>query len=152
MQRYLNDEPVQACPPSALYRFRKFARRNKGLLITVGLVLTALIVGTAVSIGQAIRATYAEGLAQQRLEAEKEARTEATANFQKARQAVDEYFTLVSQSTLLDVPGLQPLRKQLLNAARKYYENFAQQRAADPAARVGLAAASSAGNSATSIP
>ena len=29
VQRYLNDEPVQACPPSAWYRFRKFARRNK---------------------------------------------------------------------------------------------------------------------------
>ena len=29
VQRYLNDEPVQACPPSAGYRFRKFARRNK---------------------------------------------------------------------------------------------------------------------------
>ena len=29
VQRYLNDEPVQACPPSAAYRFRKFARRNK---------------------------------------------------------------------------------------------------------------------------
>src|SRR5438132_11080754 len=32
VQRYLNDEPVQACPPSALYRFRKLARRNKRLL------------------------------------------------------------------------------------------------------------------------
>src|ERR1700730_14625228 len=32
VQRYLNDEPVQACPPSALYRFRKFARRNKRIL------------------------------------------------------------------------------------------------------------------------
>src|SRR5260370_15376990 len=30
VQRYLNDEPVQACPPSAWYRFRKFGRRNKG--------------------------------------------------------------------------------------------------------------------------
>src|SRR3989442_16029985 len=29
VQRYLNDEAVQACPPSAGYRFRKFARRNK---------------------------------------------------------------------------------------------------------------------------
>jgi serine/threonine protein kinase len=32
--RYLNDEPVQACPPSALYRVRKFARRNKAALAT----------------------------------------------------------------------------------------------------------------------
>src|SRR5262249_27641005 len=29
VQRYLDDEPVQACPPSAAYRFRKFAWRNK---------------------------------------------------------------------------------------------------------------------------
>src|SRR5438128_5316291 len=29
VQRYLSDEHVLACPPSAWYRFRKFARRNK---------------------------------------------------------------------------------------------------------------------------
>src|SRR4029077_14470735 len=29
VQRYLKDDPVQASPPSALYRFRKFARRHK---------------------------------------------------------------------------------------------------------------------------
>ena len=28
-QRYLADEPVQACPPSTRYRLRKFVRRNK---------------------------------------------------------------------------------------------------------------------------
>src|SRR5262249_29152508 len=32
VERYLADEPVQACPPSAVYRFRKFARRNKRIL------------------------------------------------------------------------------------------------------------------------
>src|SRR5213078_4409377 len=32
VQRYLNDEPVQACPPSAHYRLRKFARRNKAAI------------------------------------------------------------------------------------------------------------------------
>jgi serine/threonine protein kinase/Flp pilus assembly protein TadD len=29
VQRYLNDEPVQACPPSAGYRLRKFLRRRR---------------------------------------------------------------------------------------------------------------------------
>jgi WD40 repeat protein/serine/threonine protein kinase len=43
--RYLKDEPVQACPPSATYRLRKFARRNKGPLLAAGLVLLALIGG-----------------------------------------------------------------------------------------------------------
>ena len=31
VQRYLADEPVEACPPSAWYRLRKFVRRNKGV-------------------------------------------------------------------------------------------------------------------------
>src|SRR5262249_3500962 len=30
VQRYLNDEPVQACSPSAWYRLRKFVRRHRG--------------------------------------------------------------------------------------------------------------------------
>jgi eukaryotic-like serine/threonine-protein kinase len=63
VQRYLNDEPVQACPPSAMYRVRKFVRRNKRVLATVGLLALALIVGTVVSAWQAIRATTAEHLA-----------------------------------------------------------------------------------------
>src|SRR5262249_16955473 len=50
--RYLSDEPVQACPPSAGYRLRKFARRNKGWIATgsaAALVLVLAIVGLAVS-------------------------------------------------------------------------------------------------------
>jgi serine/threonine protein kinase len=49
VQRYLHDEPVQACPPSAGYRLRKFARRNKGPVLagtTILLVLLGGIVGT----------------------------------------------------------------------------------------------------------
>jgi serine/threonine protein kinase/tetratricopeptide (TPR) repeat protein len=45
VQRYLDDEPVLACPPSAGYRFRKFARRNKGLLVATGLILLTLVSG-----------------------------------------------------------------------------------------------------------
>src|SRR5207253_8111145 len=49
--RYLHDEPVTACPPSAWYRFRKLARRNKAALAIAGLVVliaVALISGLAV--------------------------------------------------------------------------------------------------------
>jgi tetratricopeptide (TPR) repeat protein/serine/threonine protein kinase len=42
VQRYLADEPVQACPPSAAYRLRKFARRNKTALAIAGLVLVCI--------------------------------------------------------------------------------------------------------------
>jgi serine/threonine protein kinase/tetratricopeptide (TPR) repeat protein len=59
VQRYLADEPVLACPPSAAYRLRKFARRNKGPMLTAAVVVAALLAGTAVSVWQAVRATNA---------------------------------------------------------------------------------------------
>jgi WD40 repeat protein len=77
VQRYLADEPVLACPPSAAYRLRKFARRNKGVLAAVGLVALALVVGTGISTWQAIRATHAEWVADTRLETEKRERKRA---------------------------------------------------------------------------
>src|SRR6476469_4170968 len=44
VQRYLTDEPVLACPPSAAYRLRKFAGRNKGTLVMVALLGVRLVV------------------------------------------------------------------------------------------------------------
>src|SRR5262249_29818249 len=44
VQRYLHDEAVLACPPSAMYRFRKFARRNKRTLVTAALLGAMLLV------------------------------------------------------------------------------------------------------------
>jgi serine/threonine protein kinase/tetratricopeptide (TPR) repeat protein len=43
VQRYLADEPVQACPPSARYRFRKFAQRHKVGLTVAGSVMFFLL-------------------------------------------------------------------------------------------------------------
>src|SRR5262245_54221763 len=45
VQRYLADEAVQACPPSAWYRVRKLARRNKAALTAAGLIAVAMLVG-----------------------------------------------------------------------------------------------------------
>lgn len=47
IERYLQDEPVHACPPSALYRMRKFARRHKATVLTVATVFLLLIGGIA---------------------------------------------------------------------------------------------------------
>src|SRR3954454_14721061 len=63
VQRYLNDEPVQACPPSAMYRLRKFVRRNKGPMLAAAvapLVLVAGIVGTPWWLLSAVSARHAE--------------------------------------------------------------------------------------------
>jgi serine/threonine protein kinase/tetratricopeptide (TPR) repeat protein len=67
VQRYLADEEVQACPPSAGYRLRKFLRRHKGPVAAVVALATLLvlgIVGTSIGLAWALRA---EKLATDRL-------------------------------------------------------------------------------------
>jgi serine/threonine protein kinase/tetratricopeptide (TPR) repeat protein len=49
IQRYLADEVVEARPPRAGYRLRKFVRRHKGQVIAASLVFFALIAGIAVA-------------------------------------------------------------------------------------------------------
>jgi tetratricopeptide (TPR) repeat protein len=44
IERYLNDEPVQACPPSAWYRLRKLVRRNRVPLAAAMAVLLLMLV------------------------------------------------------------------------------------------------------------
>jgi tetratricopeptide (TPR) repeat protein len=52
VERYLNDEPVQACPPSASYRLKKYIRRHKVSVLAGSAIAAALIVGlTMASIG-----------------------------------------------------------------------------------------------------
>ena len=68
---------------------------------------------------------------EQRDEAHRQ-KEKAEHNYQLARKAVDRYHTEVSESVLLHEPGLEPLRKKLLEAAREFYEQFVQERQEDP--------------------
>ena len=47
IQRYLDDEVVEARPPSTGYRIGKFVRRHKAQVIAAGLVMLALLAGIA---------------------------------------------------------------------------------------------------------
>ncbi len=57
------DEPVEARPASAWYRFRKLARRNKAALTTIALVAATLLVATAASAWLAVAASQARSAA-----------------------------------------------------------------------------------------
>ncbi len=154
IQRYLMDEPVLACPPSALYRIRKFSRRNKTVALASMLVTVALLNGTLGSVWQAMRATHAEHLAQTSRSAESSARQiaeierneaelqreQAEENLTLARAAVDESFTLISDNKLLEVPGLQLLRKDLLEASLRFHQGFALKHSGDPRGMADVAA------------
>jgi serine/threonine protein kinase len=53
VERYLKDEPVEARPPSAWYRFRKATRRHRTALSVAGVVAAVVVLGTTVSLWQA---------------------------------------------------------------------------------------------------
>src|SRR3989454_3295814 len=49
LQRHLDEEPVNACPPSNVYRFQKLVRRNKLAFAAVAAVAASLVMGLGIS-------------------------------------------------------------------------------------------------------
>jgi WD40 repeat protein/serine/threonine protein kinase len=56
VQRFLTDQPVLACPPSAAYKLHKFVRRNKGPVAATVALVVALAAGMTGTIAGLIRA------------------------------------------------------------------------------------------------
>jgi serine/threonine protein kinase/tetratricopeptide (TPR) repeat protein len=145
IERYLHDEPVLACPPSAGYRLRKFARKHRTALRVAGAFVVLLVLAAAVSMWQAIRATLAEQRAwqeqQQALNAEQKAleeRNRAEASFHMARDAIDRFFTQVSESPKLKAQPMEKFRKELLLNAKEFYERFIREQFDTPGVRYDL--------------
>jgi serine/threonine protein kinase/tetratricopeptide (TPR) repeat protein len=149
MQRYLADEPVQACLPSAWYRFRKFTRRNKRLLLTAGAFLFLLIAAVAgLTIGIVVLNAERELTEQANKKlTEEEARTRGALEAESKRRrqtrlALDTMSAQVIGRLFAEQSALQPEQKQFLEQALRFYEEFAADTGQDKAARAGVAAAS----------
>ena len=97
--RHLADEPVEAGPPSALYRFRKLARRRRGAVAAAAVALVALGVGfaSAALAYSRMHTQWAQSLGQrevalaQREEADRK-RGEAEAEWRRS-QRVNDFFS-----------------------------------------------------------
>jgi serine/threonine protein kinase/tetratricopeptide (TPR) repeat protein len=118
IERYLADEPVQAGPPGAGYRLKKFVKRHQGKVLAAAAMLLMLLVGTGVSIWQAVRATRAEYAAvaeQRKTQAALEAETAAKAQAREALDALtdDVVETMFARQPVLGEPEKAFLRKVL---------------------------------------
>jgi serine/threonine-protein kinase len=125
VERWMADEPVSAYREPFTTRATRWGRRHRTAAVSTAVLLVAAVIG--LSVGSLLI---------------NRERAKAEANFRQARAAVDQYFTTVSESRLLDVPGLQPLRKELLEAAEQYYREFLREHRDDPSVRADAAAAS----------
>jgi serine/threonine protein kinase/tetratricopeptide (TPR) repeat protein len=121
IQRYLADEPVEACPPSAAYVLRKFVRRHKGQVLAASLVLVMLLAG----IGGTTWGLFREGRANARLNAKNEELAQAQAKVEKrfelAQKAIATLHTGVSEDMLLKSDQFKELRTRLLKEAADFY-------------------------------
>src|SRR5258707_7068980 len=87
VQRFLADEPVQACPPSTTYRLKKFLRRYRRPVLAAIAVILALvggIVGTSLGLVRAERALQAQA---ERAEGERQAKLAPVAAAQAEEKA-----------------------------------------------------------------
>jgi tetratricopeptide (TPR) repeat protein/tRNA A-37 threonylcarbamoyl transferase component Bud32 len=110
VQRYLNDEPVLACPPSRWRSLSRLARRNKGrMAVALGLLLALTV--AAASIGWAVRDRAAREAEIQREEIARRVEVES-----KARDLMGTARTLIAENKLAAA-------RQKLAEARTLLEN-----------------------------
>ena len=158
VQRFLNDEAVEACPPSVSYRLKKAVRKHRTGIATAFSVALALVIGLAVATWQAIvatdakdRATEQQRLAEQRFEEIQQQHQQIAANLDLALNALDEvYIKAIGEDRLLGEqiarpddmkapapllrPALTDLERELLKRGLTFYDQFAEQNATAPRA------------------
>jgi serine/threonine protein kinase len=150
IERYLHDEPVEACPPSATYRLRKLARKHRASMATLAGFAMVIMIAAIVSTLLAIRATTAERLAGQRLTESEEARGQAEAVsrrlveiFRRTNPSLDgrqlKVVDLLDQTARdldAEFPGASKIKGELLHTLGGAYQGLGLfDRAADLLAR-----------------
>jgi eukaryotic-like serine/threonine-protein kinase len=105
IERYLNDEPIVARPPSAAYQLRKFARRNQSLVVGFASVMIVLVAGL---IGVSIMYLRAEDARMQQAKLREEAEASEARAVQAAQfAAVAEADARRRERELLQVAAFQ---------------------------------------------
>jgi serine/threonine protein kinase/tetratricopeptide (TPR) repeat protein len=134
LERYLADEPVEACPPSAAYRLRKLARKHRRLLAASGaflglLVLAVIGLGIGLVAVSRERQRTTEALAQVTAEQQK---TEAALDAERrakgqARGALDALTDDVVETMFSRQPVLDDTQKAFLRKVLASYESVTRE-------------------------
>ncbi|HZZ78497.1 MAG TPA: protein kinase [Gemmataceae bacterium] len=139
VEQWLADEPVSAWPEPWTVKARRWIGRHRtlvtGIAAAVGVALVSLTAATILLTAANERERKAREYAEEQEREAVKQKTIAEKNFQLARSAVDRYHTEVSENVILNEPGMGPLRKKLLEAAREFYDKFVQEHGNDPTLR-----------------
>ena len=117
LARFLANEPVEAGPPGAMYKFQKFAKRRTGLLVSMAAIFMVLVAGVVVSLAFAAEAYEQKNLADQRYEEVKSLAGGMSSNL---------YAEIYKSDNSIRA------REQLVNATLKPLESLQQGTSSDP--------------------
>lgn len=132
INRFLQNRPIAARPPSVSYRVSKFAKRHKALAIATLAGLIALASGTTLAVVGLLRARAAQVEARSAETRAIRERERAEQNLAKALSTVDQFTTYAAESQLADIPKAAPVRAQLLRDAVAFYEDLSENNQDDP--------------------
>jgi eukaryotic-like serine/threonine-protein kinase len=107
LQRFLNNEPVEARPPSNVYRFQKLVRRNKMAFAAVAGIVAALVLGMGLSLNLYVkeRAALRRAIEAEKEEASLRKTAEAGLEFERKQRAMSEIGRKLAQSGMLMSQG-----------------------------------------------
>jgi serine/threonine protein kinase len=120
VEHWMADDPVGAYAEPWTVRAARWARRHRTLVTTAVSLLVMAVVGLSAS-------TF--------LINRERARTEA--NFLMARSAVDTLLTQLGAVELVDIPGAESVRQEMLERARQFYDRFLALQGPRPSVRQG---------------
>jgi serine/threonine protein kinase len=141
LRRYLDGKPIQARPTPAWERVVKWTRRHPGAAMVLAVSTLAAVVLVTSSLASNARLRRERAIAQAQRDAARMAQQQSEADFRLALDAVQRFYTEVSENKLLNVPTMDPLRIELLERARDFYQRIARERPDDPDVQAGWARA-----------
>jgi serine/threonine protein kinase len=135
LKRFINGAPILSRPISRPERLLRWCRRNPVLSSLSGLAATSMIVAVVSFAVAYFETDEARRKVEASLDETAKAQQLSEASFQDALAAVNDFFTHVSEDRLLNEPGTEELRHELLGLARDYYKRFLNRRSDDPTVR-----------------
>jgi serine/threonine protein kinase len=121
--RHVNNEPVNARPPSQLYRFQKMVRRNKLVFAATGAVALSLIAGLGFSTWSFLREREALS-GEQRLRIQAESAVKAAQASERRAIAAEARETLMREQAEVEAVGAFGLLARTRNLGRDLIETL----------------------------
>ena len=141
LRRCLDQKPIRARPTPAWERVGKWMRRRPAVAVLIVVSAAAAVALLAMGLGYSVRLRRERANANSQRDAARAAQARAEADFRLALDAAKRFYTEVSENRLVNVPTLGPLRIELLERARDFFQRIALERPDDPDVQAELARA-----------